>query len=148
VEPIVEALGAAIRPKAPVGFVVMNFHTHEAVDVKKTDGTIDEAGYISWTTSYGKADSHAMIDMKDVDKVYYVVGHEMGHNLYLRHSDNTPDNPPGHHDTEDHNCIMSYSSRSSGFAHQAPGVFAPRFCGKCNLKMRGWDMDKLPGDSK
>jgi hypothetical protein len=144
---IVEALGDAIRPKAPVGFVVMNFHTHEAVDVKKLNGTIDEAGYISWTVSYGKPDSHALIDMKDVDKVYYVVGHEMGHNLYLRHSENTSDKPPGHHDTADHNCIMAYSSSGSGHAHQAPGTFEPHFCGKCNLKLRGWDMDKLPGNS-
>ena len=88
-----------------------------------------------------------MIDMKDPDKVYYVVGHEMGHNFYLRHSENTGDKPPGHHDTSDHNCIMAYSSTSSGHAHQAPGVFEPHLCGKCNLKLRGWDMDKLPGNS-
>ena len=145
---IVEALADSIRLKAPIGFVVMNFHTHVAVDVKETDGSVDQADYISWTASYGKPDSHAMIDMKDVDKVYYVVGHEMGHNLYLRHSENTTDKPPGHHDTDDHNCIMGYSSSSSGLAHQAPSTFEPHLCGKCNLKLRGWDMDLLPGDSK
>ncbi|MFN9265924.1 MAG: hypothetical protein ACK6DY_20845 [Acidobacteriota bacterium] len=144
---IVDALAGAVRPQEPVGFVVMNFLAHEAVDVKKVDGTIAEAGHISWTTSFGMADSHAMIDMKDPDKVYYVVGHEMGHNFYLRHSENTGDKPPGHHDTSDHNCIMAYSSTSSGHAHQAPGVFEPHLCGKCNLKLRGWDMDKLPGNS-
>jgi hypothetical protein len=148
VDPIVEALGNAIRPKDPVGFVVMNFHAHEAIDVKKTDGTLDEAGYISWTSSYGMADSHAMIDMKDPDKVYYVVGHEMGHNLYLYHSENTTDKNPGNHDTADHNCIMSYSSSTSGHAHQQAGIFEPHLCGKCNLKVRGWDMSKLPGNSK
>jgi hypothetical protein len=35
--------------------------------------------------------------------------------------------------------MMSYSTEKKFRpAHQRPGIYTPHFCGKCNLKLRGW----------
>ncbi|MFO0587366.1 MAG: LysM peptidoglycan-binding domain-containing protein [Polyangiaceae bacterium] len=152
VYPLRDVVGKNIRKEYPIGWVIVNFLTHKPVNIQKNppaDTSIDKASFVTWSSSYGLADSVIFADQKDPDKVYYVVGHEMGHNLWLHHFENAGGTKPAEHDTSDHNCIMSYSSSSSGFAHQAPGTFTPRFCGKCNLKLRGWDVDggALPASS-
>ena len=88
-----------------------------------------------------------LIDQKDPDKIYYVVGHEMGHSLYLLHASNTTDKHPNDHDQSDNNCFMSYSTPSVAFPFQAQGVYEPHLCGKCNLKVRGWNITALPANS-
>jgi hypothetical protein len=96
--------------------------------------------YVSWTFSVGLPDSVIYIDQKDPDFTYFVLAHEMGHNLFLQHWENTS-NPTGpDHDQGDHNCLMSYSSKTSSMDFQRPGIYTPHFCGKCNLKLRGWDV--------
>jgi hypothetical protein len=133
VYPLRRQLSRNIRKTYPSGFVIIDFLTHRPVKIRKWLGTrTAEENYIAWTFSIGLPDSTVFADQKDPDKVYYVVAHEMGHNFWL------------------HNCVMAYSSSSSGYAHQRPGVYTPHFCGKCNLKLRGWDADSgvLPADSK
>ena len=95
--------------------------------------------YVAWTFSIGLPDSVIYVDQKDPDKVYFVLAHEMGHNLFLMHWENTSGTPMDHNQG-DHNCIMSYSSRTSPLPFHAQGVYTPHFCGKCNLKLRGWDV--------
>jgi hypothetical protein len=139
-----------IRKDHATGFIVCNFLLHKPVDVKnnpaKADNTVTPGnkGFITWGGSIGLPDSVILVDQKDPDKVYYVVAHEMGHNLYLLHYENTPDKHPTNHDLNDHNCTMSYSDprfKDPGrFAFQAPGKYSPHFCGKCNLSVRGWDV--------
>ena len=65
--------------------------------------------------------------------------HEMGHTLYLRHSKMPPPGGPTHaggdfHEDHDNNdcCVMSY------FYHIG------EYCAKCQLKIRGWDISKMP----
>jgi LysM repeat protein len=150
VYPLREQVSKNIRKDYPVGFVIVNFLTHKPATVLKNppaDKSVDEASYITWSSSYGLPDSVIFADQKDPDKVYYVVAHEMGHNFWLHHFENAGGSRPAEHDTNDHNCIMSYSG--SAFPHQAPGTFTPHFCGKCNLKLRGWDVDggALPASS-
>jgi hypothetical protein len=96
--------------------------------------------YVTWGGSIGLPDSVVLADQKDPDKVYYVIAHEMGHNFYLLHWENTGENNLKHHDRADHNCIMSYSTDSRRYPYQAQGVYTPHFCGKCNLKLRGWNI--------
>lgn len=84
----------------------------------------------------------------DYDAKSYVVEkyalHEMGHCLYLRHHYTSPasgpiatwpasDNPKDH-DKDDAACAMSYFQT------------AWHLCGKCSLKLRGWDEQKLSPD--
>jgi hypothetical protein len=63
--------------------------------------------------------------------------HEMGHTLYLRHHRTRPGGLhnaasfPEDHDGRD-NCLMGY-------------IFCEgEYCGKCHLKIRGWDVSKMP----
>ncbi len=143
-----------IRKDYPSGFIVINFLTHKPVNIKNNppiDDTVTpkHTNYITWSFSIGLEDSVIFIDQKDPDKVYYVVAHEMGHNFWLKHWENAGGSTPNDHDQKDHNCLMSYSSMSSGHAHHKPGDFTPHFCGKCNLKLRGWNIDHadIPLDS-
>jgi hypothetical protein len=61
----------------------------------------------------------------------------MGHTLYLRHHRTRPGGLhnaasfPEDHDGRD-NCLMGY-------------IFCEgEYCGKCHLKIRGWDVSKMP----
>ncbi len=142
------AVGALIAKKIratdPVGFIFVNVFMHEPVNIlasPPTNNTVVKAAYITWGGSEGLADSTIMCDMKDPDKVYYVYAHEMGHNLFLLHHENAGDSPhAADHDTADHNCLMSYSAAAPAPAHQREGIYTPHLCGKCNLKLRGWDI--------
>lgn len=140
--PMRELVSKKVRPDYPIGWVIVNFLSHKPATVRKnapTDNTVVDASFVAWTSSYGLPDSVIFADQKDPDKVYYVVGHEMGHNLWLHHWEHAGGSKPAEHDTNDHNCVMSYSS--SSVPHQKPGIYTPHFCGKCNLKIRGWDVD-------
>jgi hypothetical protein len=70
--------------------------------------------------------------------------HEMGHALFLPHqwhslnAAGTPQAPtsdflPKEHDYRDY-CIMGYLPCSGDF------------CGRCNLKLRGWDTSSIPAN--
>jgi hypothetical protein len=140
-----------VRAETPAGFMVLSFLGHKPVDIKSKFlfiTTSTEKNYVSWLVSIGEADSYIWADQKDPDKVYYVVGHEMGHNFFLLHYENTSDAHPTDHDNDEHNCIMSYSTDS--VPHQKPGIYTPHLCGKCAVKIRGWDIAAaaMPLDSK
>ncbi|MBL8237439.1 MAG: peptidoglycan-binding protein [Bryobacterales bacterium] len=143
--PLGELLSKKVRATDASGFIVVNFLTHAPVDIKTDPGngkngvTAANKDFVNWTGSIGLADSVILADMKDPDKVYYVISHEMGHNFYLLHWENTGENNLKNHDQSDKNCSMSYST-NGGPAHQAQGVYTPHFCGKCNLALRGWDV--------
>lgn len=60
--------------------------------------------------------------------------HEMGHVLYKRHHNTSSNNAsgfPADHDTSDR-CVMGYRFCEG------------EFCGKCHLKIRGWDISQMP----
>lgn len=93
----------------------------------------------------------------------HLFSHELAHALFLKHYKNAPDHVQADHDQSDDNCVMSYirtpqeiSGRVWGNAgHYADGQYEPEFCGKCNLKLRGWnirakheDADALPARSR
>lgn len=146
--PLREKLSANLRKDYPSGFIVVNFLTHKPVNVQTAppaDVAVTPAhqNHVTWSFSIGLPDSVIFADQKDPDKVYYVVAHEMGHNFWLKHWENADGSTPDDHDQDDHNCIMSYSTNSGLLAAiQAPGIYTPHFCGQCNLKLRGWDIDQ------
>ncbi len=144
-EPLRRKLTENIRKLHPTGFVVVEFMTHVPVDIQNAppvDTKVTKANkqFVTWTFSIGLPDSHVFADQMDPDKVYYVVAHEMGHNFFLMHWENSG-GVAADHDTSDHNCSMSYSSAGGPFPHQKPGKYTPHFCGQCILKLRGWDID-------
>jgi hypothetical protein len=143
--PLRREFSKKLRPTYPSGFFITTFFVHKPVNIETAPAkgdhsvTADNAGFITWASSIGLEDSMIFYDMKDPDQPYYVASHEMGHNFYLLHWENTGEANWSHHDLSDHNCTMSYSSSIKGKpAHQKPGTYTPHFCGKCNMKLRGW----------
>ena len=83
------------------------------------------------------------------------VSHEIGHNFYLSHWEVPAGDyyrRPIDHDQADHNCMMSYAWNLTNRADNVNAngqLFLGRFCGKCNLKLRGWNLSGagLPAQS-
>lgn len=146
-----EQLSQNIRKEHPTGFIVAEFLTHRPIKLQKAppgDKTVLDPAYVTWSFSIGLPDSTIFADQRDPDKVYYVVSHEMGHNFWLQHWEHSS-GVAADHDTLDHNCLLSYSSNTCAHAHHRQGKYTPHFCGQCNLKLRGWNIDSplLPGSS-
>lgn len=75
----------------------------------------------------------------NANKLEQTTAHEIGHHLFMPHApdgvgaDGGP--APDMHDKDDHNCTMSYN-----FAAER------RWCGFCNLRLRGWDKTTIDKD--
>ena len=88
----------------------------------------------------------------------FIVTHEMGHSRFLNHHEtkNRKRHPrsdtPTHHDQADVNCTMCYAegiySRNRPLKHKVSWATGSSdraaFCGKCMLKLRGWDITTAP----
>lgn len=82
----------------------------------------------------------------------HLFAHEIAHGLFLKHYKNAPEAVSADHDLADDNCVLSYiylggvkgppsKDRVTASAeHYHPGNYRPEFCGKCNLKLRGWNI--------
>lgn len=99
------------------------------------------------TTSNGNADLMGIIDQAVDANKDYVFAHELGHCFWLSHHENASGGViPAHHDQYDHDCMMSYPYWGNGepdYPHHAPNAYDPPFCGKCNLKLRGWNITHI-----
>jgi hypothetical protein len=98
--------------------------------------------------SLGAADSVVFLYKYPAVKYYADISHEIGHCLFIRHWEHAPGSQPAEHDRNDHNCTMSYPSNTCKHEHHH-GVrkMTPHFCGKCNLRLRGWKVPALPSKS-
>lgn len=128
------------------GLVVVDFAAHKPVKISD-----DETQYYIAPASLGKSAGVTFVARGMPIQLYQLVAHEMGHCMFMRHWEKgRPGIKPGHsvpldHDQGDHACIMSYpvidfpeDCPTTYLYH--PDRYAPQFCGKCNLKLRGWDI--------
>lgn len=140
-DPVREKIWPKLRKKYGAGIIALNFQHNKPVQVKKAppgDVAVVDAAYVWGFSSAGKIDQYLHMDVRDPDRAYYVVAHEIGHANFLYHHENAGnDTTDEHHDIKDHNCIMSYSSKKPP-DHWLEGAYNPHFCGKCNLRLRGW----------
>jgi hypothetical protein len=104
---------------------------------------------VVYARSEAHADSLVYICQDSPRRMGYTLAHELGHLFWLRHWQHTKDGPRSHHDRSDSNCTMSYTSESctTHGSHHKAANFKPHFCGKCNLRLRGWRIRKLPARS-
>jgi outer membrane protein OmpA-like peptidoglycan-associated protein len=137
--PMAKLVAQKLRPQVPRGHLVVAFRPHRAVDILKNGSDPSQGyhkqGYRARFVSMGLADGIVTYDLGDGDRRGFVVTHEFGHHNFMYHHEAASDTHPTHHDTTDHNCTMSYNNGVTAFAE---GAYNPLFCGKCNLRLRGW----------
>ena len=83
--------------------------------------------------------------MTQTEQDGFLYPHEMGHCRYLLHHEtkNTGSDNADEHDQNDHNCTMCYPNgivSRPGLTWNKGDATESRFCGKCILKLRGWDI--------
>lgn len=145
-----DQLSETIRKEHPWGFIVVDFLLHKPITIKQNppeDNTVVATNWVGVGCSFGLPGAIVLISVDDSSKDYATVAHEMAHAFWLQHWENAPGKKPLEHDKKDHNCMMSYISANPPYPHQGYGVYTPHFCGKCNLKLRGWKVTKLPPHS-
>lgn len=149
---------AGILPEpVPGGTVVIcNFATHpHPVPLKVGIPSLDSADY-SNPQNICKDGGLILIAAETEMERGHLYAHELAHALFLTHWNNGNENivtgwsNERAHDLADTNCIMSYSKYDGSYAasHFGKDDFKPEFCGKCNLKLRGWDLTGLPASSR
>lgn len=149
---VVARLESQLRPASPQGLLVLDYKAICPVQWRSVTGLTGDvpAGRSAWADKRGVTMIEVDLSM-DQDTL---MAHEVGHNLYLSHWEVPAADSyrrPIDHDQNDHNCMMSYAWNIAGRpAVNANGfLFLGRFCGKCNLKLRGWDLSpaELPTQS-
>ncbi len=148
---VVARIESQLRPGSPQGLLVLDFKAICPTQWRAAGGVGDvPAGRSAWADKRGVTVIEVDLPM-DQDTL---MAHEIGHNLYLSHWEVPAGDTyrrPVDHDLRDHNCMMSYAwNIPSRPALAANGwLFLGRFCGRCNLKLRGWDIGAgaLPAQS-
>jgi hypothetical protein len=137
---------AVFRATDP-GILMLDFKPHREVPLASADGSTES--FLAKIFAMANGNGLVIIDQShmQVYKWYHLYTHEIGHCQFLKHWKNASGFEAMDHDHADDNCHMSYSTEKhpegtivGDGAHYALGRYAPHFCGKCNLKLRGWDL--------
>lgn len=161
---VLDQIGAVlyekVRERTGAGTILLRFDWHRPIFIRPAVRIVGRALNVDWpryftTTNacFGGMCGVAFLENPmSAAEGPYLFAHEMAHCRFLRHHEtNIPlggsDNPTDH-DLNDHNCVMSYPN---GIASRNPplapatlvwsegGAEQPGFCGKCLLKLRGWN---------
>ena len=143
-----------LRDSCPEGWIVMMVNMCEPVNVladpANGNNTVVNANWVPTVVALGLEFGIAMIDNTFDDSDGFLIAHEMAHcRQLLHHETNGSGNSDvaEDHDLNDHNCIMCYPhgiASRPGLTWNDGDATQPRFCGKCNIKVRGWDI-RQPG---
>lgn len=138
------AMGTEWQREWRTGATIVDFRRNNAYfPLRKTNGTFyAEADVRAWLEekflSTGQSKGVLLMDQRDPDAAHYVWAHELGHSLFLYHWKNTGENNTQDHDNDDDYCVMMYPGTGEA------AKIDPDFCGKCLLKLRGWNEKALP----
>jgi hypothetical protein len=147
--PLHEAISRKLRSKYPRGLLLVDLLPLQpvALQVESDDEKkIKVSSYSDIVGGEGMQNGLAFLGQGYPMPFWYVLAHEAGHCLWLRHWENAKSFAMDH-DQEDHSCLMSYPVWKGERKYQIFGTFNPHYCGRCNLKLRGWDVKKLPDSS-
>jgi hypothetical protein len=147
-----------VRKTEAEGFIIFDFRIHDPISGQDWDPSLNggSGGFkptsdpaarnrTSQLAGYVRLDGAVTMCVDNPFNVNCYVMHECGHARFLYHhlthgggAHDTSDTPDDHdHDQE--RCIMSY-----GISPDGPDDWDYRFCGKCILRLRGWNVRPLP----
>lgn len=156
VKPLYAVLGHLrdeVRKRQPEGSIIFDFRTYPRFDAQVWDpaakalvpSSSPEHRDVSVPVGgFCASDGTVCLNLDfNTDPSYYFL-HEGGHTHFLYHHKVRglahPSENPAEHDADHNDCCMSYRVRpGSGFRD-----YKYPFCGKCLLRLRGWDASLLP----
>ncbi|MBL8943145.1 MAG: hypothetical protein JNK45_08370 [Myxococcales bacterium] len=149
--PLHDAVHHTAMPNRPgAGIIVCQYRAHPR-PLPITTGTGEDIVDHTNSTSMGFDGGMVFVSGDQPLPSEHLFSHEIAHVLFLRHWQYMEEtirsgwSRTTDHDLADSNCVMSYSAFTSGFceSHFRASNYRPNFCGKCNLKLRGWDISAL-----
>jgi hypothetical protein len=150
---ILKVIHDEARKTSPEGFVIFDFRIHDPVtgqDPQPGGGFAPSTNpsvqnQIASTAGYVRCAGAVTMNVDNPFNVNCYLCHECGHGRFLYHhitqdqaNPGVSDNP-SHHDASQKRCIMSY-----GIGLDTPTGWDYPFCGKCLLRLRGWNVLVLP----
>jgi hypothetical protein len=88
---------------------------------------------------YVRVDGSVTMCLDNPFNINCYIAHECGHARFLYHNKFAPGPTPNEHDAAQDKCTMSYAAPGD-----TPDQWRYRFCGKCLLRLRGWNVTALP----
>jgi hypothetical protein len=147
----------ALPAHPPGGMIACHYAPHPTPIAIEAGVDTDDADFKS-STSIGIDGGMIFVSKDQPVNLEHLFAHEMTHPLFLRHWQEGEEaikpgfSWPVDHDLADTNCIMSYPAilRPNCHTHYGYTRYQPQFCGKCNLKLRGWNLGAaaLPESSR
>ena len=154
---ILAILHQEARKTSPEGFVIFDFRLHDPVSGQDWDPTLN-GGRGGWKATANPAaqnvtsgaigyvhfDGAVTMCVDNNFNINCYLCHECGHARFLYHHKTqnhgaSPSDNPTHHDADQDRCTMSYD-----IAPDTPDQWRYPYCGKCILRLRGWDVLALP----
>ncbi len=145
--------GNVRRTKAE-GFIIFDFRIHDPISGQDWNPAANAGagGFVptanpaarnqtSSLSGYVRLDGAVTMCVDNPFNVNCYVMHECGHARFLYHFKTggggaaDPVQTAHHHDLDQERCIMSYGINPDG-----PNAWDYRFCGKCILRLRGWNV--------
>lgn len=141
----------------PAGGLVVCHYASNPSPLPVRVGLPGDLPNVSNSTSMGLDAGVAFVSNDQPLAQDHLFAHELSHCMFFRHWQKGEDGILQDfsifedHDIADSNCIMSYSAfdRTTCHTHFETTAYKPHFCGKCNLKLRGWNLqaNQLPRSS-
>ncbi len=151
VNAILAPIHAHVRKTSPEGLIIFDYRVHDPVSGQDFDAATNtfkpsptpavnnvKISHLGWV----QADGAVTMNVDNRFDVNCYVLHECGHARYLYHHKSvvgataaTPTSNATHHDSAQDRCTMSYT-----ISPDTPENWKYSFCGKCILRLRGWDV--------
>jgi hypothetical protein len=143
-----------VRRTQAEGFIIFDFRIHDPISGQDWNPAANAGagGFVptanpaarnqtSALAGYVRLDGAVTMCVDNPFNVNCYVMHECGHARFLYHFKTggggaaDPVQTAHHHDLDQERCIMSYGINPDG-----PNAWDYRFCGKCILRLRGWNV--------
>jgi peptidoglycan hydrolase-like protein with peptidoglycan-binding domain len=158
---ILKVIHDEARKTSPEGFVIFDFRLNDAVTGQDWNPALNGGAggfqpsanpavqnFIPSTSGYVRCAGAVTMNVDNSFNVNCYLCHECGHARFLYHHkfvpETTPPNSntsatPAQHDDRQARCTMSYA-----VPPDTPDQWRYPFCGKCILRLRGWNVTPLP----